>query len=242
MKLYITTFLVFFTFTLFGQEKLIVNYFFNYEFDTSKSTDDKTIQLYKESNKNTGEYLLISSNEESIFNNIEKINNNQENNRSENISIPLSKNYINYKEHYLLDSFEFQGKKIIVKDFLAKYNWIIEKDQDEIIGYKVKKAIAKKDNIIYEAWFAPSLPFKSGPGNYWGLPGVILKLGIYMNQDDGIHKRYYSATKVELNDKVTIVRPTKGMVFTENEFIAYFNEQFRIQNEIENSKVNTKID
>lgn len=240
---YITILLQFLAYTLYSQDKLIVNYHFNYEFDTSKSKDSKIIEMFKESNKNTGDYILITSREESTFNKIDKIDNNQDNNSLvKSIPVPSANIYNDFKNYYSLDDLDFQGKKILVKDSLNSYKWLIKKDSDEILGYKVKKAIAKKGNITYEAWFAPSLPFKSGPLFYWGLPGVILKIVIIMDQDDGIHKRYYTATDVKLNKDAIILKPNKGKILTKKEFENYINEVFRIQAEIKNNKVDTKID
>lgn len=242
MKLFILTFLILFTSTLFSQNKLVINYHFNYQFDTSTSADPKTIELYKASNKNTGDYVLITSKQESTFNKIDKINNNQDNDPSiKDIPVPSVNIYNDFANNYSLDNLDFRGKKLLIKDSLNSFKWIIKRDLDDILGYKVKKAIAKKANITYEAWFAPSLPFKSGPLSYFGLPGAILKLAIILDQNDGVHKRSYTATEVKLDNNAVILKPTKGKILTKKEFEDYFNEIFRIEAEIENNKVDTNI-
>lgn len=242
MKLFIPTFLMLFASTLFSQNKLVVNYRFNYQFDTSTPTDPKTIALYKASNNNTGDYILITSKDESLFNKIEKLDNNQKDSNINNIPVPSGMNYINFNDEINIYNLEFKGQKILIKDSLSSFKWIIQKDREKYLGYDVKKAFAKNNNIIYEVWFAPDLPFKSGPGLIWGLPGIILKLEIIMNQSDGIHKRYYNATKIELNNNAIITKPSKGKVFTEKEFIKYFNEQLKIEAEMKNNRIDTKID
>jgi len=240
IKKIIILFSVIFTSVLFAQDKLVINYNFIYEFDLSKSTDPKTVETFKESNKNTSDYILITSKEESIFNKVEKIDNSQ--NKTGGISTPSANLYSNFKDNYRLDNLEFRGKKMLIKDSLTSFKWFIQKDSGEILGYKVKKATAKRNNITYEAWYAPSLSFKSGPEFYWGLPGVILKVAVIMDQNDGIHKRFYTATDIKINNKAIILKPTKGKVLTKKEFEDYFNELFRIEAEIKNNKVNTKID
>lgn len=242
LKNIITTLLLTASTFLFAQEKLVVDYIFNYKYDLSKSTDAKTLAIYKASNKNTGEYQLITTKEESIFKSIEKINNSQNVFDVEPYGVPSADSYINIKDNYTLDPVNFKGKNFIVKDTVNKYNWLIERDRDILLGYDVKKAIAKRFNITYEAWFAPSLPYKSGPGNIFGLPGLILKLTIILDQDDGRHQHIYTATNVQVNDRVSINKPNKGELMMVDDFIIYFNEILRIESEIENNKVETKID
>lgn len=226
----------------FAQDKLVIDYIFNYKYDQTQSTDVKTLAIYKASNKNTGEYQLITTKEEAFFKSIDKINNSQNVFDVEPYGVPSANLYLNIVENYTLDPINFKGKNFIVKDTITKYNWVIERSKDKMLGYEVRKAIAKRDNITYEAWFSPSLPYKSGPGNVFGLPGVILKLTIILDQDDGMHQHIYTATKIGLNDIAKIVQPTKGELMMVDDFIVYFNEIFRIEAEMENNKVETKID
>lgn len=141
MKLFILTFLILFTSTLFSQNKLVINYHFNYQFDTSTSADPKTIELYKASNKNTGDYVLITSKEESTFNKIDKINNNQvRDSYIKSIPVPSANIYNDFANNYSLDNLDFRGKKMIIKDSINSFKWIIKRDLDDILGYKVKKS------------------------------------------------------------------------------------------------------
>lgn len=227
---------------LFSQDKISVNYVFNYEYDISKSDDPKVIELYKVSNSKTADYTLFTTKDESFFYKINKINNNQDDSELNSIPLPDGEHYFNYNDKYQASNLDFRGQLILIKDTLECPKWVISREQNEILGYKVRKAIVNKGIVTDIAWFAPDLPFKSGPKFYCGLPGVILKVETTLDQDDGIHKMYYNATKVELNNKIKIIEPKKGKIFTENEFTKYFNDLFRIEAEIENNKVETKID
>jgi len=227
---------------LIAQDKLVVNYQFNYAYDTSVSKDPKQLAVYKASNQNTGEYLLITTKEEAIFKTIDKLNNTQSISDVESIPVPNLNDYIDFKNHYSLVQMDFNGKLFLIKDSITTYQWIIQRDKDQFLGYEVRKAIAKRDNVTYEAWYAPNLPFKAGPYITFGLPGVILKLTIILDQDDGVHQHIYTATKVDLNDKAKIIKPTKGELMMVDDFVVYFNEIFRIEAEMENNKIDTKID
>ena len=242
MKFIFTFLLLNLSTLLLAQEKLVVNYQFNYAYDTSVSKDPKQLAIYKASNQNTGEYILITSKDEATFKKIEKLNNTQSISDVESIPVPNSNNYIDLKDHYSLDQMDFNGKLFLIKDSMKTYQWVIQRDKDQFLGYEVRKAIAKRDNVTYEAWYAPNLPFKAGPNNIFGLPGVILKLTIILDQDDGVHQHIYTAIKVELNDKAKIIKPTKGELMMVDDFVVYFNEIFRIEAELENNKVDRKID
>lgn len=242
MKFIFTCLLLTTSTLLIAQEKLVVNYQFNYAYDTTVSKDPKRLAIFKASNQNTSEYLLITTKDEATFKKIEKLNNTQSISDVESIPVPNRNDYIDFKNHYSLVQMDFNGKLFLIKDSMKTYQWVIQRDKDQFLGYEVKKAIAKRDNVTYEAWYAPNLPFKAGPDITFGLPGVILKLTIMLDQDDGMHQHIYTATKVELNDKAKIIKPTKGELMMVDDFVVYFNEIFRIEAELDNNRVDRKID
>lgn len=84
-----------------------------------------------------------------------------------------------------------------------------------------------KETVI-TAWYTPEIPVNQGPGNYWGLPGLILEV------NDG--KTVILCSKVVLNPKVKteIKAPTKGKVTTQKEFdetVVKKMEEFRDMNQ-----------
>lgn len=58
---------------LFGQEKLVVNYHFTYDYNTEGITDQKIKDFIKETNETTGEYTLITTKKESSFSKVQKL-------------------------------------------------------------------------------------------------------------------------------------------------------------------------
>lgn len=62
------------------------------------------------------------------------------------------------------------------------------------------------------AWYTPQIPVNQGPGEYWGLPGLILEV----NAD----RTTILCTKIVLNpsDKEDIKKPTKGKEITLEEY------------------------
>jgi GLPGLI family protein len=69
-----------------------------------------------------------------------------------------------------------------------------------------------KEIIIVTAWYTLDIPISNGPGEYWGLPGLILEIS-----DDNTQ---ILCTKIELNpkEKGEIAEPSKGKVVTQKEY------------------------
>ncbi|WP_053992000.1 GLPGLI family protein [Mangrovimonas sp. TPBH4] len=66
--------------------------------------------------------------------------------------------------------------------------------------------------IVITAWYTPQIPVNQGPGEYWGLPGLILEV----NAD----RTTILCSKIVLNpdEKETIKVPTKGKEVTREEY------------------------
>ncbi|WP_040281242.1 GLPGLI family protein [Psychroserpens damuponensis] len=66
--------------------------------------------------------------------------------------------------------------------------------------------------VIVTAWYTPQIPVSTGPGEYQGLPGLILEVTA--------DKTVILCTKIVMNpqDKETIDRPEKGDVVTRSEY------------------------
>ena len=95
------------------------------------------------------------------------------------------------------------------------YKALFEKEEDTIELDFVDGEIqeinkTKKTTVI--AWYTPNIPISNGPGNYGGLPGLILEVN-----DDGLT---IVCTEVVLNPSETIVikAPSKGKQVTQKKF------------------------
>ncbi len=92
-----------------------------------------------------------------------------------------------------------------------------KKNEDEKDGAEVEKDSTKKnefkdpfdqieipEQIEVTAWYTMQIPVSAGPGEYWGLPGLILEI------NSG--RTTILCTKITLNpeDKKEIKKPTKG--------------------------------
>lgn len=73
-----------------------------------------------------------------------------------------------------------------------------------------KPSLTKEVQVT--AWYTMQIPISQGPGEYWGLPGLILEL----NADDTTV--YCSKIIMNPNEKETIKAPSKGKEITKNEY------------------------
>ena len=70
--------------------------------------------------------------------------------------------------------------------------------------------ITKTINVV--AWYTPQIPISQGPGEFWGLPGLILEV----NAD----RTTILCSKITLNpqDKIKIKAPEKGRVISRDDY------------------------
>jgi GLPGLI family protein len=77
---------------------------------------------------------------------------------------------------------------------------------------KVSKEIEMPKTILVTAWYTPQIPVSDGPGNYWGLPGLILEI------NEGRTTVLCSEIVMNPAEKVEIKAPTKGKEVTRKEY------------------------
>ncbi|MEO5591718.1 MAG: GLPGLI family protein [Chitinophagaceae bacterium] len=134
---------------------------------------------------NTGKQQLLFAADESIFSSLpdeEDIRDHagEDGNRI-NFRMGGGNNetYKNYATEKIVELRELGPKKYIIEDTLKKLAWKLADDTMNIKGYHCKKATTKNrqgDNIV--AWYTEEISTPSGPEQFGGLPGLILKLDI----------------------------------------------------------------
>lgn len=99
---------------------------------------------------------------------------------------------------------------------------------------KEKEQENMKELISVIAWYTLDIPVNNGPGDYWGLPGLILEI-----KDDNTQ---ILCTKIVMNpkEKTELKEPTKGKVVTQQEYDMIVKEKTkemreRMQNERQKS-------
>ncbi|MBL4938826.1 MAG: GLPGLI family protein [Lutibacter sp.] len=136
---------------------------------------------------------------------------------------------------------ELSGKNFLIKDDLTFYEWKME-EETKMIGenlcFKATTVIEvperstnirfgrrnnddddqeseeeiKMEQVIVTAWYTLSIPVNHGPGDYWGLPGLILEIS------DGNTQILCAKIVMNPKEKEAISEPTKGKKVTQQEF------------------------
>ena len=152
--------------------------------------------------------------------------------------------YKNTKENRYTNQNESFSKVFLIQDELKKIDWVLGSDTKNIGDYTCYKATYKREVEVMEsgisinndkefdnevelkeieviAWYTPQIPVNSGPGNYYGLPGLILEVN-----DDS---QSIMCSKIVLNpeSKVKIAEPTKGKQITQEKYDAIMDKKMK---------------
>ena len=154
--------------------------------------------------------------------------------------------YKNIKEDRYTDQNEMFGKVFLIEDKLRKIDWELGSETKNIGEYTCYKATTKRtvevvkagisingdkdlneksepemEEITITAWYTPQIPVNNGPGNYHGLPGLILEV------NNG--RQTLICSKIVLNpkNKISITEPTKGKKITQEKFDAIMEKKMK---------------
>lgn len=153
--------------------------------------------------------------------------------------------YKNIKTKTFVQDQEFFGKQFLIKEPITEYKWIMGKDTRKIGEYTAFKATTTmpaselnwtrprppreedaentaetpEEMVTVTAWYTPQIPVSQGPGEFWGLPGLILEL----NTGETV----MLCSKIVLNpsEKEDIKMPDKGKEVTKSEYSTIMNEK-----------------
>lgn len=185
---------------------------------SSNNPDREVVERNKRTFTEEQIFSLICDKNESLFNNVAKLDNSQTENEifenngnrivyNNNSGLVLYRNLT--KNIYLIPN----DKKTMIQDSLYNFDWNINFiDEREILGYKVKKATAKglEEGTNITAWYTPEIKISQGPYLYWGLPGLILEIDIDVYSDTGLayfidsyHFKAKKITKLDSNQSLT---------------------------------------
>ena len=188
------------------------------------------------------EYTLTFNNEASIYKQVEQLDKPSAiaNGGMEMVVIGSGDSDVLYKniaENRFVNQNELFSKLFLIKDKLEVPEWTLEKETKNIGEYTCFKATYTRKVMMntsmtmsingdgddeepeeeeveqtITAWYTLQIPVSHGPGNYTGLPGLILEVS------DG--SETILCSKIVLNPKegVAIKEPTKGKVVNQAEY------------------------
>lgn len=140
--------------------------------------------------------------------------------------------YKNIKEQRFVNKTEIMSKLFLIKDDLPKYDWKLSAETKSIGKYTCYKATytreeertnmslengevtekKEKVDVVTTAWYTPQIPVSNGPGDYNGLPGLILEVR------EGNRTVICSEIVMNPKEKIVIEEPTKGKKVTQAQY------------------------
>ena len=209
--------------------------FITLSFSAQERTEMKDPQNLKNRLEKT--YILTFNKEESIFKEDDKLDAISGATDSWGKNFTPGNQYKNIKTNTFLQDQEFYGKQFLVKDKLKKLEWKMGSESKNIGQYTCFKATALipesevewwnfswnkiSDNdsneeevkmVKIEAWYTSMIPISQGPGEYWGLPGLILEVSV------GNTTMLCSKIVMNPSETIKIKAPNKGEVVAKMEY------------------------
>lgn len=176
MKPFLFTILLLITFSCQSQQGLRVKYAEKIDLtEKLKAIENPLIrQMVIQKAGGAKHYTLTSNGGISIYENAKE----KENNNSNITVIGTGGSdiiYKNLKNKEYLRQTDFMSRTFLIEDNLETNDWIISNETTKIGDYNCKKATLKnKKNIV--VWFTMEIPSNEGPRDFYGLPGLILKV------------------------------------------------------------------
>ncbi len=137
---------------------------------------------------------------------------------------PENKMYTDFGAKKQLEQREFMTRMFLIEKELGVSDWKLTGNVKEILGYSCQEATRQPtDSTSIVAWFTPSIPIPSGPGEYLNLPGLVLAVDL----DNG--RRTLTAKSIEPMevDSKMLSKPKEGKKTTEAEFKAIVEEKMK---------------
>lgn len=192
------------------------------------------------------DFTLTILGEESLYKLVEKISNSQEQGmrglRGGRMMLMNGDNiYKNTSTQQLLKEQNMMMKSYTIQDTLQNYEWKLTRETKTILGNEAKKATAIIDSIQTTAWYIPTLKYKTGPENYWGLPGLIAEVETEINRGSISGKRIISLTNISTaTNTKSIEKPKDKNAISQKEYNKLMNDQRKRFEEMRNSGVNKR--
>lgn len=105
-----------------------------------------------------------------------------------------------------------------------------DKKKDSVKTQKITKEIELPKEVVVTAWYTPQIPVSNGPGNYWGLPGLILEI------NEGRTTVLCSEITMNPSEKIEIKEPTKGKKVTREEYTKIMKKKMEEMREMFRSR------
>ncbi len=167
-------------------------------------------------------FVLVSNGEKSLYSetkkspkdekSVKKVEGNTTTIQNVNFSSGGAIVYKNFENEMLLESTPLLDETLIYEKPFSPSKWKVVDEFTDIEGLKCQKAVVGQpgEEGYAEAWFTTDVPVFDGPGTYFGVPGLVLKVETQSNSIE--------AKKVKYEEGLKIEPPTKGTKVSYEEY------------------------
>ncbi|MFA6128759.1 MAG: GLPGLI family protein [Bacteroidales bacterium] len=137
---------------------------------------------------------------------------------------PDNKMYTDFAAKKQIEQREFMTRMFLIEKELGVSDWKLTGNTKDILGYTCQEAIRQpNDSTKIVAWFTPTIPIASGPGEYLNLPGLVLEVDLANGDHTLIAK---SIEELPVDNKM-LSKPKEGKKTTEAEFKKIVDEKMK---------------
>jgi GLPGLI family protein len=137
---------------------------------------------------------------------------------------PDNKMYTDFAGKKQIEQREFMTRMFLIEKELGVPDWKLTGNTKEILGYICQEATREpNDSTKIIAWFTPSIPIPSGPGEYLNLPGLVLAV----EMDKGDHTLIAQSIEPMVVDNKMLAKPKEGKKTTEEGFKKVVDEKMK---------------
>jgi GLPGLI family protein len=143
----------------------------------------------------------------------------------------LKKVYCDFGKNKITRQMEFMTRNFLVTDQIDRLAWKLTNKKIKVQDYICLSSELKKGDDKITAWFTSEIPVSAGPGEFYGLPGLILAVEV-----NG--ETIFLAKSVELNPPKNgeLSKPDDGKKVTSKEFDKIIAMKIKEYNEMQKAK------
>lgn len=144
------------------------------------------------------------------------------------MNIPIENNptyYKNLLQNAVTYSDHIRFKFFNILDDNLEFNWNIESETKEILGYNCQKATLHFRGRDFTVFFTVSIAISNGPYKFSGLPGLILEV----ISDDSVASFHYLVQSIDLSPLAKEIKNiySNKEIITYQEFVQNYNKKYQ---------------
>jgi GLPGLI family protein len=147
----------------------------------------------------------------------------------------VKKIFYNFEKNEHIEQKEFMTRFFLVESEIERKAWKLTNKKKKVLDYVCLGADLEIGDETITAWFTSEIPVSAGPGDYHGLPGLIL--GVEKNEEI-----FMLATSIDLTppDESTLNQLYKGQKVSPEKFDQIVKEKMEEYQKMMQSKSKNK--